>query len=376
MMKNKKLGLYIHIPFCLRKCNYCDFCSFADIDKKTRLRYIDRICDEIYSYRDKADDYHLESIFFGGGTPSLLEPFEFVKIVDAIKDIFSFDNETEFTLESNPKTLTKEKLQTYVRCGVNRLSIGLQSVHENELKILGRIHDFDDFLHSFALVQETGIRNINVDLMYSIPEQTVDSFKSTVDIVSDLPLTHISAYSLIIEEDTPFGRMKNALVLPSEEDELMMVDYLHEKLREKGFIHYEISNYAKDGFSSKHNLLYWNMDEYIGLGINAHSDFQGVRYANTSVFNEYLSEDFIQYRVSETPDNAQRAFEYAMLRLRLREGLSLSEYEERFHCAFLEGKEEYINKCIEGGFMLLCGDRLSFTEEGFYVSNEILSSIL
>ena len=375
-MRSKKLGLYIHIPFCIRKCNYCDFCSFSDINEEMRSGYVDRLCEEIYAYRDKAVDYHLESIFFGGGTPSLLEPFEFRKIAEAIREIFSYDNETEFTIESNPKTLTKEKLETYVSCGVNRLSIGLQSVHENELKALGRIHDFDDFLHSFALVREAGIHNINVDLMYSIPEQSVDSFKKTVDVVSELPLTHISAYSLIIEEHTPFGRMKNALALPSEDDELLMVDYLHKKLRDKGFIHYEISNYAKNGFSSKHNLLYWNMDEYIGFGLSAHSDFSGERYANTSTFEEYLSEDYIQYRVRETPDDAQRAFEYAMLRMRLREGLSLTEYEKRFHHDFLEGKEDYINKCIEGGFMLLCGDRLSFSEAGFYVSNEILSRIL
>ncbi len=375
-MKSKKLGLYVHIPFCLKKCNYCDFCSFANLDFDKRRKYIFRLCEEIASYQAKTENYQIETIFFGGGTPSLLTPEEFEQIVAVIKETFSLRSDIEFTVEANPKTLTEDKLLSYVQCGVNRLSIGLQSIHENELKALGRIHDYEDFFESLAMAQKCGIENINVDLMYAIPEQTPESFAKTVDQVITLPVTHISAYSLIVEEGTPFGRMKNSLVLPSEEDELSMVGYLHKKLSENGFSHYEISNYAKEGKESRHNLLYWNMDEYIGFGVSAHSDFCGIRFSNSSSLDEYLSEEYIQYRVDEMPDQAQRAFEYAMLRLRLKEGLCLSEYERRYHHSFLFGKEAYIRKCIEGGFMLLNGDNLSFTEEGFYVSNEILSSIL
>ena len=306
----------------------------------------------------------------------MLSVVEFQCIVRAIRDTFSLQGEFEFTVEANPKTLNKEKLSAYIACGVNRLSIGLQSIHDNELKALGRIHNFQDFLDSFSLIKESGIKNVNVDIMYAIPEQTPESFQKTVDWVSILPITHVSAYSLIIEDETPFGKMRDTLTLPSEEEELLMVDYLHRKLRENGFSHYEISNYSKEGKEAKHNLLYWNMDEYIGFGISAHSDFGGVRFSNTSSFDEYFSDTYIQYRQSEYPDECERAFEYAMLRLRLESGLSLSEYERRFHHSFLNGKEEYINKCIKNGYMLLREDYLAFTEEGFYVSNEILSTIL
>ena len=375
-MKSKKIGLYVHIPFGLKKCNYGDFCSFANLPPVNRERYIDRLCEEIVSYKGKLDTYQVESIFFGGGTPSLLSKDEFEKIVGAIREILTLDDTVEFTLEANPKTLTKENLSVYVSHGVNRLSVGLQSIHENELKVLGRIHDLEDFRTSLDLILNSGIQNINVDIMYAIPQQSAESFRKTVDFVSTLPITHISAYSLIIEEDTPFGRMKDNLPLPTEEEELLMVEYLHQKMKENGFVHYEISNYSKVDTPSRHNLLYWNMDEYIGVGISAHSDFSGVRFSNTSSLDEYISEEYIQYRMSETPKEEERAFEYAMLRLRLKEGLSLSEYEKRFHLSFLENKEEYIQKCIEGGYLILEGDNLSFSEEGFYVSNEILSMIL
>lgn len=375
-MKSKKLGLYIHIPFCVRKCNYCDFCSFASLDEDVKERYIEKICSEIRSYRGKTENYQIASIFFGGGTPSLLSPDMFYQITEALRETFSLDQSVEFTVEANPKTITREKLSTMISCGVNRLSIGLQSIHVNELKSLGRIHTFQDFLDSYSLARRMGIENINIDLMYAIPEQTRESFKETVDTVVDLCPSHISAYSLIIEDETPFGRMKDSLPLPSEEDEMFMVDYLNQKLAGNGFSHYEISNYAKEGCQSRHNLLYWNMDEYIGIGLSAHTDFDGIRFSNTTDMDEYLSESYIQYRVSECPSEEQRAFEYAMLRLRLKAGLSLNAYQRRFGADFMAGNEEYIKKCVEGGFMLLKGDTLSFTEAGFYVSNEILSSIL
>ena len=375
-MKSNKLGIYVHIPLCVKKCNYCDFCSFANLEKETRAEYVEQLCKEILSYKGKTHDYRIESIFFGGGTPSLLSASEFSVIVDALRDAFAINGEIEFTIEANPKTLTDENLSAYIACGVNRLSIGLQSVHANELKALGRIHTLDDFISSLTLARNKGIENINVDIMYAIPEQTRESFMETVDTVCALPVNHISAYSLIIEDSTPFGRMRDSLVLPSEDDELFMVDYLHQKLAQHGYTHYEISNYAKHGRESRHNLLYWNMDEYIGVGLGAHSDFLGARYSNSTDMHEYLSKEYIQYRVIDTPDREQRAFEYAMLRLRLKEGLSLSEYQNRFHRSFIEGKEEYLEQCVRGGYLLMDEEHLSFTEAGFYVSNEILAEIL
>ncbi len=375
-MKSKELGLYVHIPFCLHKCNYCDFCSFSDIGEDVRKQYIDRLCEEIQTYRNKTEEYHVVSIFFGGGTPSLLSPEEFSKITKTLHETFSIPENIEFTVEANPKTLTEEKVKNFVSCGVNRLSIGLQSIHENEMKILGRIHNFDDFSYSLELVRKCGIANINVDIMYAIPEQTPESFMRTVDFVSSLPITHISAYSLIVEENTPFGKMQKSLILPSEDDEIFMLDYLRRTLKTKGFVHYEISNYQKGNHPSRHNLLYWNGDDYLGFGISAYSCFSDVRFANSSLMDEYLSEDYIQYRTDEHLTENDRAFEYAMLRLRLAEGLSLSEYERRFHKSFFLENEEYIAKCIDLGYIRIMGDFLSLTEDGMYVSNEILAHLL
>lgn len=375
-MKNKELALYIHIPFCLKKCNYCDFCSFAGLDDRMKQRYVDALISEIRLYKQAASDRRVKSIFFGGGTPSLLSIEAFEKIVNAMRESFRIDGDAEFTVEANPKTLTKQKLSSFVRCGVNRLSIGLQSIHGNELKILGRIHTYQDFLDSIAMARTAGIDNINVDIMYAIPEQTVQSFCKTVDAVCALPITHLSAYSLIIEDETPFGQMRESLTLPEESDELLMVEYLHARMQDAGFSHYEISNYAKEGHACRHNLVYWNGEEYLGFGLSACSCFEKIRYANTSSMDEYLLGNFTQYRTEEHLSDEDIAFEYAMLRLRLVEGLSLEEYEKRFGHSFTEGKEGEIDKFIELGFLQCSDGYLSFTEKGIYVSNEILSRLL
>lgn len=375
-MKNKELALYVHIPFCLKKCNYCDFSSFAGLSDQVRERYVDALISEIRSYKNKADAYRVRSIFFGGGTPSLLSGAAFSRIVEAMHESFQIEDDIEFSVEANPKTITQERLAAFVKCGVNRLSIGLQSIHENELKILGRIHSYQDFLDSFAMVKNAGIRNINLDIMYAIPEQTLDSFQQTVDAVCALPITHLSAYSLIIEDETPFGKMRDGLRLPEEAQELLMVEYLHKRMHENGFSHYEISNYAKSGFACRHNLAYWNLTDYLGFGLSACSCFEAVRYTNTSSMDEYLQGDYTQYRQEEHLGKEDLAFEYAMLRLRLLEGLSLAEYKNRFGRAFDEGKEDEIAKYIADGFMKRCDDFLSFTEKGLYVSNEILARLL
>ncbi len=374
-MKTKPIGLYVHTPLCVRKCNYCDFCSYTAASAEWRDDYIGKLCTEIEGY--KGSDITLDTIFFGGGTPSLLTASEFSKIFDSVKKTFIIDSDVEFTLEANPKTLRRENLKEYISCGVNRLSIGLQSIHENETKILGRIHNFLDFLESYSLARDRGIKNINVDLMYGIPEQTIDSFSKTLDMVLSLDPEHISLYGLILEDGTPFWKMKDELRIPTEDTECDMYYLASKKLAENGYSHYEISNYAKSGKESRHNLKYWRCEEYIGVGVSAYSYFNGERFGNSSDVFEYLSENREKYNYREKIYRNDKMYEYVMLGLRLKEGISLSSYKSVFGVDFIDSKRKIkIDELISGGYMTSVGDRLSLTERGFYISNAILCELL
>ena len=374
MMKADALSLYVHIPFCIRKCNYCDFCSFSDIKEEDRRAYVDALLREISEYKSEPK-LLLNTVFFGGGTPSLLTEHELCKITEKIREVFDLSPGCEFTLESNPKTVTREKLITYKRCGVNRLSIGLQSIHENELKMLGRIHSFNDFLESYKLAREVGINNINVDIMYSIPGQTPKSFCETVEAVLALSPEHISAYSLILEEGTPLYLQRDKLSFPSLDDECLMYEELCKRMSSAGYEHYEISNYAKPGFMCRHNLVYWHAEEYIGVGLAAHSYFDGARFSNTEDLSEYLAENYKEYRTRENIDEAVKEEEHIMLALRLREGINLSKYRELFGKDFLEGKAALVKRLVEAGLATLTNTHFALTEKGFYVSNEIICNL-
>lgn len=374
-MTTDAIGLYLHIPFCLQKCNYCDFSSFAGVSTQIREKYIECLITELYSYR-KDKRIKIDSIFFGGGTPSLLCAREFSKLAEAIHNSFEVLPNTEFSIEANPKTLTEENLCEYIANGVNRVSLGMQSIHENELKFLGRIHSFDDIIASVRLFDKLGIDNFNLDLMYAIPDQTVSSFSKTLDAAIAMGAAHISAYGLIIEEGTDFYRRKESLPLPSEDEECAMYSIACERLFAAGFSHYEISNYARLGYSCRHNLKYWQDGEYIGVGLGAHSYFGNKRYANSDIFSEYLSQDFTKYRTEETISLKDSAYEYAMLRLRLAEGFSLSEYERLFGKSFLFGKGDVIKTFVREGLLSLLNGRIFFTEKGFYLSNSLLTELL
>ena len=367
-------GLYVHIPFCLKKCNYCDFASFSDIDSALRKEYIRAVVAEIFTYRT-TPKIKIDTIFFGGGTPSLLTPCEFSDIVDAIFSAFEVSKNVEFTIEANPKTLDEQKLLTFVKRGVNRLSIGVQSAHENELRYLGRIHTFSDAAESVALAKACGINNINVDVMYSIPEQTVDSFEKTLDAVIALGVTHLSAYGLILEENTDFWSRRDILPLPTEDEECEMYRLVNDKLKENGFVHYEISNYARASYECKHNLKYWHDREYIGVGLSAHSYFENKRYENQNSLKEYIYFDFAD-RKKEEIDSDAAMYEYAMMNLRLSDGVDLYEYEQLFGKSFLDGRREVLDRFVSLGLLCLTKDRIFLTEEGFYLSNTVLSEIL
>ena len=371
-MTTKPIGLYVHVPFCVRKCAYCDFCSYPEsgVSVASREEYISALAEEIRGYK-RAERIALDTVFFGGGTPSLLSHAEMRKIFSAIADTFDVLPNAEITLEANPGTLTEEKLRAYKSLGVNRISIGLQSIHENELKNLGRIHSCTEFFESFKMARASGFENISVDLMYGIPEQTLDSFGKTLDAVIALSPEHVSAYGLIIEEGTPFFNCRESLPLPTEDNECDMYELAVAKLRAAGYSHYEISNYAKTGRASRHNLHYWRREEYVGVGVAAHSFFDGKRYSNPASLDAYLSGD---RRHVDTETDA--SFERAMLAFRLAEGLSLSDYEKEFSHSFLDGREDAIERFVALGFIKREGDRLALTDSGMYVSNAILAELL
>ncbi len=370
MRIDRPVGLYVHIPFCKKKCNYCDFASFAP-SGDFKERYIDALVREIDSYRGRG--IRLDTIFFGGGTPSLLEPRELGKIMSAVRSAFEIIDSAEISAEVNPATLTEEKLTAFLTFGFNRFSIGLQTIHENERKILGRIHNFEDFLSTYNMLRTAGVKNIGVDLMFGIPEQTKASFEETVAKIIELSPEHISAYGLILEEGTPFWGAKDSLTLPAEDDERDMYFTAVKMLAEAGFGHYEISNFAKRGFESRHNLKYWNFDEYIGVGLAAHSYFGGVRFSNSASASEYLA----GMREHEEPlSRDDEMFEYAMLSLRTARGILLGEYKARFGEDFTLGREAKIELYKKHGLIAEEGGRLHLTDEGFYLSNTVLSDLL
>lgn len=372
-MTTDALGLYVHVPFCKAKCNYCDFCSYPSLYESSADAYIDRVISEAESYR-AAEKLAVDTVYFGGGTPSLLAPRQLEKLMLSLRDVFLISPDAEITIEANPGTLTKQKLRGYKSLGFNRISLGLQSIHENELKFLGRIHDFGDFLKSYSMARECGFDNVSIDLMYGIPSQTKATFEKTLTRVIELKPEHVSVYGLIIEEGTPFYKAVDKLPLPSEDEECDMYTLAAKMLAECGYEHYEISNYATAGKTSRHNLKYWRDEEYIGLGAAAYSYFGNKRYGNVRSFDSYMQG--APYENVDQLDREGEMFEYAMMHLRLSEGIPLAGYKERFGIPFTEGREEKLAAYSALGLVNLSRERVSLTESGFYLSNTIMADIL
>ena len=374
-MATDGIGLYIHIPFCKRKCNYCDFPSFQGISQTEKKKYVDALISEINSY-SRPEKIKVNTVFIGGGTPSLLGGEEMGRVLSSVYESFEVSEDAEISMEANPGTLTLENAIAYRSSGINRISIGSQSFCENELKKLGRIHNSGAISEAVAIAREAGFSNINLDLMYGIPEQTMDSFKRSLDSLIALSPEHVSVYGLIIEEGTPFFRGLAELRLPTEDAECDMYYLAAQLLSDNGYRHYEISNYAKEGYECRHNLKYWRDEEYIGVGLAAHSYFGKKRYSNPVTLDEYFSFERERYISTEDIDREANAYEYVMMHLRLSEGFSLSEYKERFGTAFTDGREETLSRFIELGYLMLTDGRISLTERGFYVSNAILTELI
>lgn len=381
MMNKRELELYIHIPFCARKCAYCDFLSFAAPVRIYR-EYVDKLIEEIYGQSENFRDYQVSTIFLGGGTPSILPAEIMEELLSVLWECFDIAEGAEITIEANPGTLTMEKLETYLEGGVNRISIGLQSSDDMELKALGRIHTFDEFLKSYQRARQAGFTNINVDLMSGIPGQDVHSWKNTLRKVMMLKPEHISAYSLIVEEGTPFYELygTDRKGLPDEEIDREMYHLTKEMMESQGYSRYEISNYARPGYECRHNIGYWTGVDYLGLGLGASSYTHGFRYHNTGDFTEYLGLNLREAGAASQDiqelSHEEKMEEFMFLGLRMMKGISGSEFLGRFGQNMWNIYGDVLNKLEEQKLIEVDAPTVRLTELGIDVSNMVLSNFL
>ena len=369
------LELYIHIPFCIKKCDYCDFLS-GPVSRAGQEAYVYALLREIKEAASR-EKRPVSTLFIGGGTPSVLPVDLMELLLRELSEQFRFLPETECTIEANPGTLTQEKLVLYRKYGLNRISIGLQSPVDKELKMLGRIHDYREFLESYELARNVGFDNINVDLMFAIPGQSYEGWVRNLRTVAALAPEHISAYSLIIEEGTPFFSRK--LDLPDEDTEYRMYEDVAEILGEYGYHQYEISNYARYGFECRHNKGYWERKDYLGLGLGAASLIGKKRFTNTNIMEEYLnhSRDLTRVRKDmEILEKKDEMGEFMFLGLRMTEGVSEEEFQEYFHVSVEKIYGRVIEKYIRQGLLEKRNGRIFLTRRGIHVSNAVMADFL
>lgn len=365
----KRIGLYIHIPFCLQKCAYCDFYSIPGRDEALQKRYINALTLHMKTLSATMEDRVFDTVYIGGGTPGLLTAEMLTTLMNGIKENFHLSENAEITLETNPAVADEAKFRVMRELGINRLSMGMQSSQESVLKNLGRLHTFDQFAKTFNEARRAGFENLSADVMYALPGQSVDGLLETLHTLIALSPEHISMYGLKVEENTPFGRMGDRLSLPDEDTQCEMYERACELLEQSGYHRYEISNFAKSGYESRHNLRYWHREEYLGLGPAAHSFVSGVRYSYPRDIMDYISAleqgrlPETDSRVMLTPTEAKD--EKIMLGLRLSEGIAATD--------------DLLKKCesyLRYGFMVQKSDRIAFTTKGFLVSNTILAELM
>lgn len=376
----KELGLYVHIPFCVKKCGYCDFLSWCGTSEEKET-YVQALLKEIESYREFARGYRVSTVFVGGGTPSVLEAGQMEGVLGNIQEVFELEKKPEITLEMNPGTVTEEKLQCYKENGVNRLSIGLQSVKNEKLEVLGRIHSYEEFLESYELARKAGFTNISVDLISSIPGQKLEEWKEELAALSALSPEHISVYQLIIEAETPFYEKyaEHEELLPDEEESREIYLWTGSFLKEQGYEQYEISNYAKPGKESRHNLKYWERGDYLGLGLGAASMVRNIRMSNTKDMKTYLERCGQPKTMREDVqflEEARQMEEFMFLGLRKTRGVSREEFRRIFGQEMDMVYEKALHKCLENGMLKEHKDRVYLSEEGVLLSNAVLSEFL
>lgn len=376
----KDLGLYLHIPFCVKKCAYCDFLSFRASEEE-KEKYVQALIQEIESYREFAKGYRVSTIFIGGGTPSVLEANQTEKILNSVQDVFELDRNPEITMELNPGTVTEEKLFCYKKSGINRLSIGVQSVNNEKLELLGRIHTYEEFEKTYEMARNVGFDNISADLISSTPGQTLKEWKEELNTLTQLPLEHISVYQLMIEEGTPFYELygQKQELLPDEETSREIYLWTGRFLKEKGYEQYEISNYAKPGKESRHNLKYWERADYLGLGLGAASMVRNIRMSNTRDMEKYLEHCSHPKTMREDVqflEEPRQMEEFMFLGLRKTRGVSKKEFRRVFGSDMEIVYEKALKKCLDSGMLKEHKDRIYLSEEGVLLSNGVLSEFL
>ena len=378
-----KISLYIHIPFCIKKCLYCDFLS-GPYDDKVRFSYVEALVNELRFKANIYSGYEVVSIFIGGGTPSILTNDQIMKIMDTIYDCYLISDDAEITMEVNPGTVSaKDQVLGYKEANINRVSIGLQSALDSELKLLGRIHSVNDFENTYGLFVDAGFKNLNVDLISGLPNQKCEDFSQSLRYVTTLgdEIKHISAYGLIIEEGTPFyekyGENKEPIESINEDVDRKIYKITQDMLSAAGFVQYEISNYSKNGYDCKHNIRYWRRENYIGFGIGAASLFNNVRWSNTSDINKYIlnngiceEEELIKLSVNDQME------EFMFLGLRMKDGVSVRDFYSYFKQDMPDKYMNIIDKYINMSMLKRNKDRIMLTDEGINVSNTIMSEFL
>ena len=410
-MELQDLGLYIHVPFCARKCHYCDFLS-GPANETTIQKYFHALYKEIESYQGKTEDYLVKTVFFGGGTPSLVNASYIKEVMLRLREYFRFDQDNpEITLEINPGTITRDKLLLYRDLGINRLSFGLQSTNNQDLKLLGRIHSFEEFLENYQLARELGFKNINIDLISAIPGQTLESWEKTLEEVLGLNPEHISAYSLIIEENTPFYDLyspgsPNEKELPGEDIDRQIYSKTKELMQEHSYQRYEISNYAKAGYECRHNISYWTGKDYLGLGLGSASLINGARFSNMHDLAQYIEncaklekeqnqksnlsqgeKPLQKPSIKNHPIQIRRDYieltknqqmeEFMFLGLRMCHlGIRKQKFQEQFQLDIHEVYGNVLHKLISNYLLEEEGDRIRLTDYGIDISNGVLAEFL
>ncbi len=394
-MKNEKekLGLYVHIPFCMQKCRYCDFLSFPACSKQQEV-YVEALNREIDGIQEKypnaaLKEYKVDTIYFGGGTPSVIDEKLIGEILCKLKTAFDISETAEITLEANPGTLNVTKLQAYRAFGINRLSIGLQSANEKELRLLGRIHSWEEFQENFYAARKEGFENINIDIMTALPGQTEESLQKTINCIMELQPEHVSAYSLIIEEGTPFYEMYHETdcldeptfiqpatnALPDEEKERKLYVLTRDNLEKNGYVHYEISNFAKPGYESRHNSACWELTEYLGLGLGAAGLLCHARYRNGSEMAEYIKHPEKAF-IYEELDRDRQEEEFMFLGLRMKKGVDENVFYKRFGVTMRQEYGKTLCK-LENQKLLKYKDGCwSLTDVGIDYGNYVFSEFL
>lgn len=385
MKKQKQVELYLHIPFCQQKCRYCDFLS-APAQEEIKDNYIKVLHEEIKQKSKAYETYSVPSIFIGGGTPSVFDGTTITKLMETLHTFFSIEKNAEITIECNPGTLNREKAAHYRQAGINRISMGLQSARDEELKLLGRIHTFETFLKNYDALCSTGFDNINIDLMFGLPMQKLSHWEYTLEKTAALAPAHISAYSLIIEEGTPFFQQygedcrrrekgEQPIYLPDEDTERNMYDYTGQFLKSQGYLHYEISNYAKPDKACRHNIGYWKRQNYLGLGLGSASLIENTRFSNPRDLKTYLNGCYEPREQQALTSQAQME-EFMFLGLRLLEGISAKEFQETFQVPLEYVYGNTIKKLCSQGLLKKAKDRLALTSRGISVSNYVMTEFL